>query len=122
MNISDRLRRTRKMSHMTLKDVSLKTGLSISFLSDIERGRTKPSLETVYKLAECYGISVHGLIPEGKVKDTYPLELQETIRKHSIPQETAELMFQVRFRSDKKFDSSEDWENLYYSLRTFLKD
>lgn len=122
MNISNNLRRARKISQMTLKDVKETTGLSISFLSDIERGRTNPSLETVYKLADCYEISVHDLIPDGNIGNNFPLELQETIEKHSIPLETAELMFQVRFRSDKKFDSSEDWENLYYSLRTFLKD
>lgn len=44
----------KKMRQMTLSEVAQKTGLSISFLSDMERGRVAPSLETLHKLAQVY--------------------------------------------------------------------
>ncbi len=59
MKLSDsyiELKRLRKMHKMTLKDVANHTGLSISFVSDIERGVTNPSIDTIDKLAACYGV------------------------------------------------------------------
>lgn len=44
----------RDMRHLKLREVSDLTGLSISFLSDIECGRTVPSIATLQKLAHCY--------------------------------------------------------------------
>lgn len=52
------LRKTRRSLGMKLKDVSRKTSLSISFISDLERGVTKPSIETLGKLAMVYGTSI----------------------------------------------------------------
>lgn len=42
-NVSDALRRHRK-DNGTLRELSEKTGLSISYLSDIEHGRSTPSM------------------------------------------------------------------------------
>lgn len=55
-NIRVELKRLRKDNKMTLAKVSEDTGLSISFISDIERGRTNPSVKTIDKLAACYGV------------------------------------------------------------------
>lgn len=48
------MRRIRKEYEKTLKEVSEGTGLSISFLSDMERDVTLPSLKTLVKLSEFY--------------------------------------------------------------------
>jgi len=57
-----KLRLFRKGCNLTLKDVAARTGLSISFLSDIERGRSSPSLSTIKRLAEVYQAHVEDLI------------------------------------------------------------
>lgn len=44
----------RKMRKMKLHQAATAAGLSVSFLSDIERGRTPPSLGTLKKLALAY--------------------------------------------------------------------
>lgn len=49
------LRTMRKTNRLTLKQASELTGLSLSFLSDVERGIVDPSLTTLQKLALCYG-------------------------------------------------------------------
>jgi transcriptional regulator with XRE-family HTH domain len=41
-----------------LREISLATGISISYLSDIRRGRRTPSLEVAASLATYLGISV----------------------------------------------------------------
>jgi len=44
------IKRERKGYGLTLKELSQRTGISIAYLSDIERGRTDPSLKTIRKL------------------------------------------------------------------------
>lgn len=48
----------RAVRQMTLAELAAKTGLSVSFLSDIECGRTSPSLSTLEKIANAYGMCV----------------------------------------------------------------
>lgn len=62
------IRAWRKHRQMTLLQVAEKTGLSISFLSDLERGRTDPSFSTLRRLALCYSVQVACLLetPTGK--------------------------------------------------------
>ena len=61
MKISERLKALRKQHGLKLREISKETGLSVSYISDIERGRTMPSLETCGKLAEVYGVSLSNL-------------------------------------------------------------
>jgi transcriptional regulator with XRE-family HTH domain len=61
-NVGEKLKSLRKSYKLTLKDVSGYTRLSTAFLSDIERGRTDPSLKTLVKLANAYGVTVSDLL------------------------------------------------------------
>src|SRR5260221_11347389 len=56
------IRIARKQRDMTLAQVAARTGLLVSFLSDLERGRTNPSLSSLRKLAPCYGVHVARLL------------------------------------------------------------
>lgn len=59
MNIGEHVAYLRKHRNWSLRDLSEVTdGLSISYLSDIERGRTVPSIETVCRLAAAFDMSV----------------------------------------------------------------
>jgi len=57
-NIGSLVRRHRRRNGITLKELAEKTGLSISFLSEIERGVAKPSMSSLRKLAHALGISL----------------------------------------------------------------
>lgn len=58
VTLGTRIRQLRKANGWTLADVAARTGLSVSFLSDIERGRTDPSLNTLDKIAAAHGLRV----------------------------------------------------------------
>jgi transcriptional regulator with XRE-family HTH domain len=62
MILSDRLREIRIHRELKLTQVAKITGLSISFLSDLELGRGTPSLDTLSKLAECYNVSMSDIM------------------------------------------------------------
>jgi|LSQX01.1.fsa_nt_gb transcriptional regulator with XRE-family HTH domain len=118
MPLSERLRRSRIKLDLTLKDVNRLTGISVSFLSEIERGKTNPSIETIQKLANCYKVPIKDLMPdESRV---LPDSLTEAKTRFDIPDEIIDLMLQVEFRSDKRHDTPEDWMQLYFSLKTLL--
>lgn len=52
--LGDRLRDLRQQHHLTLRDVGERTGLSPALLSQIENGRTDPSVATLRKLARAF--------------------------------------------------------------------
>ncbi|MCP3945133.1 MAG: helix-turn-helix domain-containing protein [Desulfobacteraceae bacterium] len=51
------LRTIRTSRHLTIKEVVYKAGVSSSLLSQIERNRISPSLDTLLRLLEVYGVS-----------------------------------------------------------------
>ncbi len=72
MMLGTELRRLRKNSQLKLREVSAATNLSISFLSDMERDRTKPSLDTLEKLASFYGVSPSEILRRAEAVMTIP--------------------------------------------------
>lgn len=54
-SVGQSLKHIRQYHQKTLAHVALKTGLSVSYLSDIERGVSEPPLRTLHKLAAAYG-------------------------------------------------------------------
>jgi transcriptional regulator with XRE-family HTH domain len=54
MKIGERIKYFRESNGLKLREVAAGTGLSISFISDMERGRTMPSLATCQKLATLF--------------------------------------------------------------------
>ena len=55
-------------AHLTLREVANGSGVTISFLSDIERGRTLPSLDTLERIAEVYNLSIGGLLVNVRIR------------------------------------------------------
>jgi transcriptional regulator with XRE-family HTH domain len=120
-----RLRAIRKQQGDTLADVGAQTGLSVSFLSDIERGRTRPSLDTLEKLATYYQLSINDLL-EGVDADTlgsnrgYPPGFEEFLRETEVEPELVDLLMRVERRAKRSAQTKEDWMRYYYSLKAIL--
>ncbi len=74
----DQIRAMREERGYTLQDLARRASLSLSYLSEIERGSKRPSLKTIDKLASALNVSKAQLI-EGDVIDT-GLSLGDKIR------------------------------------------
>ena len=59
--IGDTIRSMRKEKELTLKQMSRRTGLSISLLSQIERAESSPSISSLYKIAVALDSKIHDL-------------------------------------------------------------
>lgn len=64
MNIGSKIRSFRQKNNYTLKKLSQITGVSSTYLSDIEKGRSTPSVETLLKLAKAIRITPGYLLNE----------------------------------------------------------
>lgn len=127
MKLGSELRRLRKSRRFTLANVGKETGLSVSFLSDVERGRTKPSLDTLEKLAACYGLSVNDILlgtefSVSRDEREYPPGFQEFLQEigGNIDEEMEDLLLRAENRAKRSAQTKEDWLKMYYSLKTLL--
>jgi XRE family transcriptional regulator, regulator of sulfur utilization len=129
MKLHERLRELRQERGQRLKDVSEIAGISIPYLSDLERGRTNPSLETLQTLATAYTISVHDLLE--------PVEFYGEQTQSALPKGLAELvadpvlgaqisgdwvnsLSRIELRG-KRPQTKEDWYDIYRNLKRILE-
>ncbi len=66
-DIGDELRRVRLSRKLSLRSVASAIGVSASLLSQVETGKTQPSVSTLYTLVNHLGISLDGLM-KGRVQ------------------------------------------------------
>ncbi len=64
MKVGIRIKALRKEKKITLKELAEKADISISFLSDIENGRSNPSLERLEEIAKALNTSISYLLGE----------------------------------------------------------
>lgn len=62
LNLSDKLRTSRKNANLTRKQVAERIGISYSVLAHYECGEREPSLGVLYRLARLYNISIDSLL------------------------------------------------------------
>jgi XRE family transcriptional regulator, regulator of sulfur utilization len=129
MKLHERLRELRQERGQRLKDVSEIAGISIPYLSDLERGRTNPSLDTLQTLAGAYGITVHDLL--------LSVEFYGEVSQQSLPKGLAELiadpvlgqqmtpdwissLSRIELRG-KRPQTKEDWYDIFRNLKRILE-
>ncbi|WP_348629341.1 cupin domain-containing protein [Methylobacterium sp. 17Sr1-1] len=69
--VGQRLRALRQARGLSLKAVAVSTGLSIGYLSQVERGLSSPSLRALTQVADLLGVGIGALFggPDGAAAD-----------------------------------------------------
>src|ERR671930_49034 len=66
VDVGERLRALRRFRRCTLRTIAVRSGLSESFLSQVERGRSSASIASLRRIAEALGVSMADLFePDG---------------------------------------------------------
>ncbi|HEY6835664.1 MAG TPA: XRE family transcriptional regulator [Gaiellaceae bacterium] len=66
VDVGERLRELRRFRRATLRTIADRSGLSESFLSQVERGRSSASIASLRKIADALGVSMADLFePDG---------------------------------------------------------
>jgi transcriptional regulator with XRE-family HTH domain len=60
-SLGTRLRQARLRSGITVRELARQLGVSASFVSQLENGKSQPSVSTLYALAQCLGESIDRL-------------------------------------------------------------
>ncbi|WP_134698659.1 helix-turn-helix domain-containing protein [Ammoniphilus sp. YIM 78166] len=90
--IYKKIKDLRKQHDMTLKDLSEKTGLSISFLSQVERGSTSLAITSLKKIADAFEVPITDFFEnEGNQNFHVRADSQKPFRIEGSPAEYTRL-------------------------------
>jgi transcriptional regulator with XRE-family HTH domain len=64
VNVGSLIRRERQNQELSLRELARRVGISASMLSQVETGRTRPSVSTMYAIATELGLSIDGLLSD----------------------------------------------------------
>lgn len=128
MKLYERLRELRNERGLRLKDVCDRANISVPYLSDLERGRTNPSLETLQVIAQAYEITVHDIL-EGvefygeATLAAMPKGLAEMIQDPTmgagLTPDWVRTLSRIELRG-KRPQSKHDWYEIYLHLKRIL--
>lgn len=96
MKVGEKIKKKRKELGLTLKQLSNKIDISISFLSDIENNRSNPSLDRLKEIAEGLECSVSYLLGEEVQEDKKQYFLEDN-QKILIHEEIKQLLYDESF-------------------------
>jgi XRE family transcriptional regulator, regulator of sulfur utilization len=128
MTLHERLKELRRARDFTLKALAARSGLSVSYLSDLERGRTTPPLPTLEMLAGALDITVLDLLTgvdfAGEQTDAglppgLVALLDEPEYRSELTQEWVQLLGKIQLRG-KRPQSKREWLELYLHLKRVL--
>ncbi len=125
MRLGERLRELRQGLEYTLLQLSQATTLSVSYLSDIERGRTTPSLDTLEKIATFYTMPLGQLMAGVDGWTSVPIHdvapgLEELVDQGEIDLTIAQDLSRIELRG-KRPQTAAEWRELYLHLRTLMR-
>lgn len=91
--LGQRVRALRTQQHMTLEDLADKSGLSVAFLSQLERDlRSNPSLASIRRIAQALNVSLFTLLAETADRPRVIREGQGTVFRRPSHNATFELL------------------------------
>jgi transcriptional regulator with XRE-family HTH domain len=125
VQLKDRLREIRQKHGATLLKVAEAVKLSVSYLSDLERGRAKPSLDTLERLAAYYEMSVADLVSGIEGWGSHSIEglapgIIALLEKKEIDEREAQDLNRIELRG-KRPQTEEEWRILYQNLQFIMR-
>ncbi|MHC8517724.1 helix-turn-helix domain-containing protein [Sporosarcina sp. ITBMC105] len=83
-SLGGKIKQIRMNKKMTLKTLAEKTGFSISFLSQLERGKSSTTLESLKKISVAFGVNPSVFFEDEKKEDPTSFQLDKRMDAHSI--------------------------------------
>jgi transcriptional regulator with XRE-family HTH domain len=129
MKLQERLKEVRTAHELTLKGLAERTHLSVSYLSDIERGRTTPTLSTLETLATALNMTVIDLLTGvdfagRQTEASLPPGLAELLEDaeygNEVTQDWIDLLSKIQLQGSRP-QSKREWLELYLHLKRILE-
>jgi len=128
MTIGQRIREIRRERELTLKQLADKSGLTLTYLSDVERNQTRPSLKALLRIAGALEVSMADLLSGveefGTATDeALPAGLRELKDDPTIASQLDDDWLQTLQRLNyrgKRPQTKEEWREIFMYLRRIL--
>jgi transcriptional regulator with XRE-family HTH domain len=129
MKLQERLKEVRTVRNLTLKELAARSGLSVSYLSDLERGRTTPSLGTLEMLATALdmtvidvltGVDFGGEPTEASLPAGLAALLADPEYGHDMTPEWLAMLSKIHWRG-RRPQTKRDWLELSLYLKRLLE-
>ncbi len=79
--IGRRIKKIREQQHLTLKNVEAKAGISATHISEIERGKTSPTIGALIRIADALGKDPAYFIEDQELSDVSFIALEDRVKK-----------------------------------------
>ena len=79
--IGRRIKKIREQQHLTLKNVEAKAGISATHISEIERGKTSPTIGALIRIADALGKDPAYFIEDEELNDVSFIALEDREKK-----------------------------------------
>lgn len=128
MQLHERFRTLRTDQGLRLKDIAARCDLSTPYLSDLERGRTLPSLQSLETIAQAYDLTVQELLSgvEGYgeiTTDSLPTGLAALVADPALnvglTSDWVQTLSRIEFRGKRPRDK-ETWCEIWLHLRRVM--
>jgi transcriptional regulator with XRE-family HTH domain len=120
--VGARIRRFREEKDISLNALAAETKISKSYLWSLENDptATRPSGDTLYKIAQALGVTMSALLGRRLLTETstaVPKGLQELADELSLPESDVRMLATIQFRGDRP-QTKERWRYIYNAIRT----
>lgn len=127
MTIGERVQKIRREHNKSLRGLASEVGISVAYLSNIEKGESSPTVQVLQKLADALNVEVRELTEAVEEKPAFelPKSLQGFIDSYSSKFEELHdpdwqrALAGIRFRG-RYPKAAEDWLPIFASMRTAL--
>jgi len=103
MTLGEKLRSIRTARALSLEDLAKKTNLTRSFLSQIEKNKTSPSISSLIRIAAALEVSMGDLFLEEKSMDNYIIHENER-EAYVVEKDKVRVELLAPRRKDIKFE------------------
>ncbi|HET7034043.1 MAG TPA: helix-turn-helix transcriptional regulator [Thermomicrobiaceae bacterium] len=83
--IGPAIRTLRQEHHLSLSDLAQQTGISVSYLSRLEKGKSVPSFTLLYRLAQVLGVDIGFFVETEKTATEIDQRLEQALGRTSLP-------------------------------------
>lgn len=95
MSLGSRIRQIRCRAGLSQKEIAQKSGITVSFLSQVERGIASPSIKSLRNIARAIGIRVSYLLSEDTAESKRIELVKKDTNERIVLQEGDDIYFHL---------------------------
>lgn len=119
--VGQRIRRYRTEKGMSLNALAVETEIAKSYLWSLENEETatRPSADSLYKIAKALGVTMSALLGRELLTDAprgVPPGLAEFAEEHRLPDSDVRMLAAIQFRGERP-QTKERWAYIYNAIR-----